>query len=155
MEDKIFKKYETNHRMKQLIHKIWLSLSQSLESQSLDSKSKVMSVWITFQTHWSMHVILDTWQAQDGIWKHLKISIKIILIHTSFKMIFKILLLQDASLTVLAGRIIFLSSKFAVKKCISFSNVYKIFIKNKSSEWINIKENNNNKRTTTKKLFLI
>lgn len=117
-----------------------------IELQSLDSKSKVMSVWIALQTHWSMHVILDTWQAQDEIWKHLKISIKIILIHTSFKVIFKILLLQNASLTVLARRIIFPYSKFAVKKCVSFSNLYKIFIKNKSSDWISIKKNNNEKQ---------
>lgn len=100
-----------------------------IESQSLESKGKVMSVWVTFQTHWSMHVtvylVSSGWNME-----YLKISIKIlILIHTSFKIMFKIHLMLDAFLTDLAGRIIFPSSNVAVKKCIFFSNLHNIFTK--------------------------
>jgi hypothetical protein len=54
-------------------------------------------------------------------------------------MMFKIHLIQEASLTVLAGRLIFASSNVVVEKCIFFSNLHKSFIKerNESSKRIN------------------
>ena len=46
-------------------------------------------------------------------------------------MMFKIHLMQDASLSVLAARIIFASANVNVEKCIFFSNLQEIFIKKK------------------------
>lgn len=44
-------------------------------------------------------------------------------------MMFKIHLMQDAFLTLLAGRIILASSNVAAEECIFFSNLRELFIK--------------------------
>lgn len=70
-----------------------------------------------------------------------KISFRILLLTlTSFKMMFEIHLMQHTSLTLLAERIVSPFSNVTVDKCIFFSNLCKIFIKerHKSRERINI-----------------